>query len=781
MACIVLAVGLKAGGGMAADPGVSAASDARRTVYLAAFTNQPLPAAINPGTWVDSERWCVAHACLEAGERLAEANRYFSEVPWVSLWQGLVADTDIQVTDLLWTWLRFARTDRLSPAARAHLLDMFKTWSVPNPDRNRQADRRYEWPGEYTENHSLNILTAAYFIDVVLDRERALRRSLLQQFLFDRARWGWSEFNSPAYALVTAKALGMLAAAAPDKSVADGARMHLDLLALDFAGAALHTWRGLPHARGYGAEVSNAGNAMNAAAQFWFGADDEQAAAARAANPYLLHLVTGGYQPPALAARLVRDPVARGRYEYRRTATHGPARQRIPIVAWIAPSVTLASAQGSGSYYDGSYGVAGFASSPAAVIVARDGKQRTMLQVRNVLATFGTVAWHGPLRKVAAGALTIGGDGRAWAGQIDLPPDSHLLMVAETSDYADTNAFRGALQALNAACADGVVTWTMPDGARVRMVNRRVGEHWRLAGAWVNDQPLRLDGNMLFDSPYVRSTRDSALIEVADAATRLVYDFRDPAAPAIRTARGPLTPVPATVREGPLGLRFLYIPGGEFVMGSGPGEGRENERPQRWVRVDGFYISETEIAIRHYRQFLAQNSAVKPPPDWYWREWGATDTYPITWVSWDDAQAFCRWLSKQTGGHIRLPTEAEWEKAAKGYAHRTYPWGDEYDGSQAGTPNGQYAPAGEHPLDVSPFGVRGMAGNAWEWCSDWYASDAYANLPAVNPAGSKDGAARALRGCGWNFDPDTFRCSYRSALAPLERSVHIGFRVVWEP
>ena len=106
------------------------------------------------------------------------------------------------------------------------------------------------------------------------------------------------------------------------------------------------------------------------------------------------------------------------------------------------------------------------------------------------------------------------------------------------------------------------------------------------------------------------------------------------------------------------------------------------------------------------------------------------------------------------------------------------PWGDSYDGTQSGTSNGEYAPAGEHPLDVSPFGIRGLAGNAWEWCADWYAADAYAAMSENNPTGPPQGTTRVLRGCGWNFDPDTFRCSYRTALPPGERSVHIGFRIV---
>ena len=152
----------------------------------------------------------------------------------------------------------------------------------------------------------------------------------------------------------------------------------------------------------------------------------------------------------------------------------------------------------------------------------------------------------------------------------------------------------------------------------------------------------------------------------------------------------------------------------------------------------------------------------------------------MTWVSWPEAKAFCDWLSKRSGKKFALPSEAQWEKAAKGYSHRVYPWGENYDGSQSGTPNTTYAPVASKPTDMSPFGVLDMAGNALEWCADWYDAQAYVKGTAVDPTGPNVGEERVLRGCGWNFDPDTFRCSYRSHMAPDERAVQVGFRVVRE-
>ena len=215
-------------------------------------------------------------------------------------------------------------------------------------------------------------------------------------------------------------------------------------------------------------------------------------------------------------------------------------------------------------------------------------------------------------------------------------------------------------------------------------------------------------------------------------------------------------------------------------MGSPLTEGRENERPQRWVHVDGFYLAKTEVTAGQYRAYLAANRKAAQPPEWYWKERAKTDDYPMAWVNWSEANAFCQWLSRQDGGSYRLPTEAEWEKAAKGFSHRAYPWGEEYDGTQSGTRNGTYAPVGSKETDVSPFGALDMAGNLWEWCADWFGAKYYEAAPVRSPKGPDSGEFRSLRGCGWNFDPDTFRCSYRTRFSPQERSLHIGFRVVRE-
>ncbi|MDP6354898.1 MAG: SUMF1/EgtB/PvdO family nonheme iron enzyme [Planctomycetota bacterium] len=778
---IVLAGFLLSSEMVAAEPAHSyrKSFEKRKKESLRNIAKRPLKQGPNPTTWVDVERWSVAHTCLAEGVRLEEANQYFSEVAWVSLWQGLVADTDVQVTDLLRTYLTFRKSRKLSERSKAHLQRMFGEWKVPNPDRNRNADTEYEWPSEYTENHSLNILVAAYLIDVVMERSRKYHQQLLEEFLGDRAKWGWSEFHSPRYAVVTAKALTCLSDFAPDKSVGEAAKMHLDILAYEFANQCLNHWRGVPFTRGQASQKNNRQNAFFELARLWFGDDAE--GAKYTGGSFLVHIFDSRYVPPEGATWLVKNPDKRGSYLMTEVATTGPEKLRIPISIWVTPYGTMASAQGPGSYYDGCYWTISFATAPGKVITGTYRGGRNILQVGNVLATFGDVGWHGGLKKETSETISVGGDDRTIVGQVDLTDGCHLFMLENRGDN-DEAAFRTALKKLEAKFEDGLLTWKMPDGRQIKMVNRRVGKRWQMMAALEDGHPIRLDRNMLFDSPHMRSVRGSKVIEILDRGRTLVYDFRNLRKPtAKRTRRKDFTRLPEARQVGPFGIELLYIPPGEFPMGSPLTKGRRNENPQRWVHVDGFYISQTEITIGQYRLFLRDNPKARQLDDWYTEKWGKTDKYPIAWISWQEAVSFCEWMSDKTRHTYRLPTEAEWEKAAKGLTERRYPWGNVYSGTQSGTANGTYAQVASKQTDKSPFGILDMAGNVWEWCSDWYETGYYKDGPLRNPTGPEEGFKKSLRGCGWNFDPDTFRCAYRSGLDPDKRSVHIGFRVVMEP
>jgi formylglycine-generating enzyme required for sulfatase activity len=220
------------------------------------------------------------------------------------------------------------------------------------------------------------------------------------------------------------------------------------------------------------------------------------------------------------------------------------------------------------------------------------------------------------------------------------------------------------------------------------------------------------------------------------------------------------------------GAEMIYVPAGEFLMGSPAGVGEADEHPQRRVYLDAFWVDKTEVTVAQYRRFCHATGREMPvPPPWGWQ-----DNHPIVRVSWEEASAYATWARK------RLPTEAEWEKAARGADGRAYPWGSNWDPSKCVDGRQSTEPVGSRPAGASPYGVLDMAGNVWEWCSDWYDAGYYRAAPAVNPIGPASGVYVVLRGGGWDTDnPASLRSGNRKAdmgapMDPLARST--GFRCV---
>jgi sulfatase modifying factor 1 len=229
------------------------------------------------------------------------------------------------------------------------------------------------------------------------------------------------------------------------------------------------------------------------------------------------------------------------------------------------------------------------------------------------------------------------------------------------------------------------------------------------------------------------------------------------------------------------------VPAGEFLMGSDGGD--QDERPQRRVYLDAFEIDRYEVTNVQYRRFLLATGR-EPPRQWPERyvafqpdrdpAWNGTDypageaTYPVVAVNWEDATAYCAWVGK------RLPTEAEWEKAARGIDGRAYPWGDGWDPTRANvgeTGVGYTQPVGSYPHGSSPYGALDMAGNAWEWVADLYDRQYYAHAPSRNPPGPESGTGeRILRGGAWDSLPGHVRASYRNATHFFGPNYRAGFR-----
>jgi formylglycine-generating enzyme required for sulfatase activity len=232
------------------------------------------------------------------------------------------------------------------------------------------------------------------------------------------------------------------------------------------------------------------------------------------------------------------------------------------------------------------------------------------------------------------------------------------------------------------------------------------------------------------------------------------------------------------------GTLMVLIPEGDFFMGN-PDEDdvHYDENPSHKVYLDPFWIDCYEVTNRHYKMFVDETGHRAPYVDTEWASpynWkngsypaGRAD-HPVVLVSWEDASAYTAWAGK------RLPTEAEWEKAARGgLVKKYYPWGDKIDKTHANyftsiTTKNEMKPVGS--LMQNPYGMYDTSGNVWEWCADWYGKTYYRMSPYENPQGPEEGRYRVFRGGSWISNEEFLRCSERARNVPVYRSHVLGFR-----
>jgi formylglycine-generating enzyme required for sulfatase activity/predicted esterase len=249
---------------------------------------------------------------------------------------------------------------------------------------------------------------------------------------------------------------------------------------------------------------------------------------------------------------------------------------------------------------------------------------------------------------------------------------------------------------------------------------------------------------------------------------------------------------------------YVHVPAGTFGMGDDSPDALAREKPAHVVELDAYYISRFEITNGQWRKFRDDagyddvrfwpNGRVVPRDQIpYWTQannhGGGTpgsDDYPVIGVNWDAATAYCAWLSAKTGKRYRLPTEAEWEKAARGTDGRRYPSGQTIDRNQANfvyaQPYDTVMPVGSLSGGASPYGAFDMAGNVMEWTQDWYDRDYYAVSPRKNPKGPATGAYRVVKGGSFFVEAFDLRSSARAMAWPSFQAYRmIGFRPVREP
>jgi formylglycine-generating enzyme required for sulfatase activity len=356
------------------------------------------------------------------------------------------------------------------------------------------------------------------------------------------------------------------------------------------------------------------------------------------------------------------------------------------------------------------------------------------------------------------------------------------------------------------------------------------------AYVWIDDFPRGLlsRGNELkFDNLRAgtyrlraKSSRDGSkewarVVEVgANETKEVVIDFGPLLAPESRPSEPGRPPLAARIR-GEDGAEMALVPAGEFWMGSSPAEFEravlecrsagnpdadcrrlfEDEMPRHRVFLEAFYLDRTEVTNERFERFVNATShrTVAERDGWGYADhrrdvsqgaklWGASwrapkgagtsaqGDHPVVQVSFEDAEAYCRWAGK------RLPTEAEWEKAARGIDSRSYPWGPTWDAARANGNLNHASPTvvGSYAGGQSPYGIFDLAGNVHEWVADRYDREYYTSSPARNPTGPATGPARVIRGGSFSSPPFALRAATRTFDEPEFRSPQLGFRCAKE-
>jgi len=242
--------------------------------------------------------------------------------------------------------------------------------------------------------------------------------------------------------------------------------------------------------------------------------------------------------------------------------------------------------------------------------------------------------------------------------------------------------------------------------------------------------------------------------------------------------RQPFPTEPTNTKISPKdGMTQIYINDGEFIMGNG--DDLRVDNPQHRIYLDAYWMDKTEVTNDMYAKCLEAGECTHPANyDTYYGIWAYRD-YPVVYINWYQADSYCRWAGRY------LPTEAQWEKAARGTDGRRYPWGNQPPNPRLVNFNlsliGEPVPAFRYPLGASPYGVLNMAGNVREWIADWYSDNYYQSSPYIDPKGPATGTQRSLRSGSYAEDEQQISVYTRFKHLPDSAGLSRGFRCAENP
>jgi formylglycine-generating enzyme required for sulfatase activity len=319
---------------------------------------------------------------------------------------------------------------------------------------------------------------------------------------------------------------------------------------------------------------------------------------------------------------------------------------------------------------------------------------------------------------------------------------------------------------------------------RISALDGKIAEEERLA----EERRQQEEARQAEAERKAEERRQAEAVRQAQAEARRQEAARKAAAEkkaAARPQQVAMGTMPSMITNSKDGSELIMIPAGEFLMGSND---YDSEKPPHRVYLSAYYIGKYEVTNEQFARFVNE-TGYNAGGDWKKYYTSGRENHPVVCVSWNDAKAYCNWAN------LRLPTEAEWEKAARGTDGRKYPWGNEWEPSYlnwSGEGDRKWnswkgnkissqlptEPVGSYSNGVSPYGCMDMAGNVWEWCNDWYGEKYYSQSPSSDPQGPSSGDARILRGGSWlNGSAVYLRCAYRGRDLPGLRGGNLGFRV----